>query len=367
VYDGPVIGTPVFEGRSRIAFGFAAAVLGGLMGSWGCGSGSGATTPSSASSGGASGGASGTSGATGLAAKQIEAVHAIEEAFAKGDAKRFGQVFADDVTMNVSGRPDVHGRAAAEQGFARVLSMFGKVRYKGRRVFTKGEVAIVEYAMFGTHEGEFQGHAPTHKSVGWNAAEVDWFNPDGKIRERHVYLDPATLLAQIGAPITDGVRPPPDEPGALQHIGPGSAKEEEGNVAMLDRINAAWQGHDEAKWTALLGDQVEWEDFTIAKPAKGKDAVRAYFRIFNTAFPDAASSTINAWGIGSFVVEEGTFSGQQKGTYFNVPPTSKLATIYELNIVEIEGGKIKRGITYANELDLREQLGAVKSSPAKRK
>jgi hypothetical protein len=93
--------------------------------------------------------------------------------------------------------------------------------------------------------------------------------------------------------------------------------------------------------------------------------------MFSTAFPRAGSSTLNAWGIGAFVIEEGSYSGVHSGPYKNIPPTSRPLTIYELNIVQFENGKIANGVTYGNEMDLREQLGLTRSgkpsAPAKPK
>jgi len=309
---------------------------------------------------GGGGSSSSSSGAGSSATKQLAAIHALEEAFEARDAKKYSALLTDDATVNVAGRPDAHGRAAAEQGFGRVATTFGKVRFHARRVFTKGDVAIVEWTMTGTHEGALNGIEPTHKPVGVQGAEVDRFAADGRIRERHVYFDQATVLGQIGKPAGDGVRPVPDDGGgaALQHVAATGSKDEDANMATLDKINRAWESRDESKWTALLADDVEWDDFAMTRPSKGKDAVRAYFKIFATAFPEVTASTINAWGVGSYVIEEGSFTGVQKGQYLNVPPSSALAVLYELNIVEMAGGKVKKGWTYSNELDLREQLGA---------
>jgi steroid delta-isomerase-like uncharacterized protein len=304
----------------------------------------------SKSSGGGGGGGGGE-----MAGKQVAAIHAMEAAFEANDAKKFGALFTDDVTLNVAGRPDVRGRAEAEKGFSYVTSTFGKAKFHARRIFTKGDTAIVEFTMTGTHEGAIDGVAPTHAAVGWNGAEVNKFAPDGRIKERRVYVDFATPILQSAK--KSDARPIPSASGSADHIASSGAKDEENNVTLLDKINRAWESKDEAKWGAMLADDIEWDDFAMSKPAKGKDAVRAYFRIFSTAFPEITSNTVNAWGIGSFVIEEGSFSGIQKGPYLNIPPTSKLAAIYELNIVELSSGKIKRGWTYSNELDLREQLG----------
>jgi predicted ester cyclase len=328
----------------------------------------GGPAPNAPAAGGGEGGGTTTGGKTAGASgasPSLSTLRAMEEAFAAGDAKSFGALMTDDVTVNIAGKSDVRGRPAAEEGFTYLTKTFGKVKYKVRRVFTKGDVAIVEWSLSGTHEGPLGGVAPTHSKVGWNGAEVDHFTPEGKIRERHVYFDQGTALGQVGKPLSpEGSRPIPDGGGALQHIASSGGEDETTNPALLEKINKAWETHDETKWATFLADDVEWDDFAMAKPAKGKDGVRAYFRIFSTAFPQVTSSTINGWGIGSFVIEEGSFTGVHKGPYMNIPPTSRLAVVYELNIVELAGGKIKRGWTYSNELDLRDQLG-VKPGEAK--
>src|SRR5262245_34424434 len=169
------------------------------------GTASSSSASSSSGGGGGAGGNGATSGADVPAEKKLAAIKSLEEAFSSRDVKKFSSLLTDDATSNVAGRPDTHGRASAEQGFTRVTALFGsKLKYRARRVFTKGDAAIVEWTMTGTHEAAMHGVEPTHKAIGIQGAEVDRFAADGRIRERHLYFDQATTLGQIGKPVESG-------------------------------------------------------------------------------------------------------------------------------------------------------------------
>jgi len=280
--------------------------------------------------------------ATETGAKAVATVHAIEQAFEANDVKAYGALFTDDVALNVAGRPDVRGRPALEAGFQRLHTLFGKVRLRARRIFLKGDIAVVEMITTGTHEGLLDGIAPTHKPVGWMGAEVDRFAPDGRIKERRVYFDGATAVAQAKG----AGRPIPEEAPLVVVDGTRTG---DTNATILDHMDRAWEQHEEAKWTALLTDDVEWDDLASPKPVRGRANLKGQWS--GAAIRDATTSAITTWPVGSFVIDESSLSGLQNG---------RLVALYQLRIAEVNDGKITRGWTYVNGLDLQAQLGASK-------
>lgn len=273
-----------------------------------------------------------------LGKKELTTVRAIEQAFDANDAKAYAALFTDDVALGISGRGDARGRAAAEASFARLHTLFGKVRFRARRIFLHDDVAVVEYALTGTLEGALGGVPPTHAPVGWLVGEVDRFAPDGRIREPHVYYDGATAVAQgkgTGRAI-------PAEVPLTVVAGKGSV-----DVAILDRLHDAWEQKDEARWSALLGDAVEWDDVAAPAPVHGRAELKAQWS--RTPLTDTNTSPIEAWSVGDFVLEEASSSGMRG---------DQLVVLYELRVAEVTGGKIVRGRTYANARDLQEQLDA---------
>ena len=279
---------------------------------------------------------------TAAGARAIATVHAIEQSFETNDVKSYSALFTDDVALNVAGRPDVRGRPAVEAGFQRLHALFGKVRFRARRIFLRGDIAIVEMSMTGTHEGVLAGIAPTHKPVGWIGAEVDKFAADGRIEERRVYFDGATAVAQAKG----AGRPIPEDAPLVVVDGTRTA---ETNATILDRMDRAWDQHEDAKWAALLSDDVEWDDVASSGPVRGRAKLKGQWS--SAAVRDASTSAITTWPVGSFVIDEVSLSGLQK---------DQLVALYELRIAEVNDGKIIRGWTYANGLDLQAQLGANK-------
>jgi predicted ester cyclase len=113
-------------------------------------------------------------------------------------------------------------------------------------------------------------------------------------------------------------------------------------------------------------DNAEWDDITMPEVAKGKQGVLKYFQIFTKAFPDAKLASQNVWGIGDYVIEEGTYAGTHTGPLMGTPPTKKQFSIHELNIVQLDkDDKIVKGWTFGSDVELLTQLGLMKPPAAK--
>ena len=114
---------------------------------------------------------------------------------------------------------------------------------------------------------------------------------------------------------------------------------------------------NEKQFAAMLTEDVSWDDLTMLEPAKGKAAVQKYFKSFAIAFPDAKTATQASFGIGSWVVEEGMYSGTNTGPLMGARPTKKPVAIHELNLIELDKNeKIVRVISYGNDLEMSSQL-----------
>ena len=71
----------------------------------------------------------------------------------------------------------------------------GKLEVK--RVVTQGNIAIAEMVGRGTHRGDFNGIAPTGKTVTVHICNVMELR-NGKVFREREYLDVATILQQLG-------------------------------------------------------------------------------------------------------------------------------------------------------------------------
>jgi len=301
-----------------------------------------------------------------MAELQAASGQAMNEAFAAADAKKAAALYADNAVMKMAGAPDATGRAAIEKGLGELFAAFGKLKTGASRVFIKGDVVITEWVMNATHTGEFMGLKATEKPVGWNGASIMWFNEDGTIKEEHLYWNAAVIAPQVGAS-KDKTRAIPAIPAQPQVITAADAKDEEKNVELVHRLNRAWESKDEKGLGQLFADDVSWDDLTLVEPAKGKAGVQKYIKGLTVAFPDAKLESQHTWGVGSWVVEEGTYAGTNKGPLFGAKATNKAMSIHELNVFEIDkGAHVVRAITYGNDLEMTAQLSPPKApAPAK--
>ena len=127
------------------------------------------------------------------------------------------------------------------------------------------------------------------------------------------------------------------------------AKTGDADAAILDRMDRAWEQHEDAKWAALLADDVAWDDLATPKAVRDRASLKGQWS--SSAVPDATASAITTWPVGSYVIDEASLSDLKKG---------QLVALYELRIAEVNDGKISRGWTYGNALDLQGQLGTSK-------
>lgn len=295
-----------------------------------------------------------------LAELQMAAGQTMNEAFAAGDAKKLAALYAENAVMKMAGAPDIAGRANIEKNLSEFFASFGKIKTGASRVFAKNDVLVSEWTMNATHSGEFMGIKATEKPVGWVGASVMWFADDGTIKEEHIYWNAAVVAPQVGAS-KEKNRGIPALPAQPLMVAPGVAADEEANVAAVQSLNRAIEGKDEKGLTALFGDDVTWDDITLPEATKGKPAVQKYFKGLSVAFPDAKLATQHSWGVGNWVVEEGTYAGTNNGPLFGAKPTKKAMTIHELNVYELDKShKILHAVTYGNDLEMSSQLAPAK-------
>ncbi len=300
-----------------------------------------------------------------LAELQMASGQAMGEGFASGDAKKVSALYAENAVMKMAGVPDVTGRAAIEKSMAEFFASFGKIKTGASRIFSKGDVLVTEWVMNATHSGEFMGIKATEKPVGWVGASVMWFNDDGSIKEEHVYWNPAVIAPQVGAS-KEKNRGVPALPGPPVVVAAANSSEEEQHTTVVQQLNRALEAKNEKAWLNLLADDVSWDDITMPEAAKGKAGVQKYFKMFAVAFPDAKLETKHSWGVGNWVIEEGTYSGTNTGPLMGAKPTKKAMTLHEINFVELDkNSKVLRAVTYGNDLEMSAQLSAGKpASPA---
>jgi steroid delta-isomerase-like uncharacterized protein len=116
-----------------------------------------------------------------------------------GDIAGFGEILADDFVEH----EDMQGLERSKDGVTQLFHMyraaFPDLRMDVLDVLVSGDKAVARVRATGTHEGAFQGMAPTGKSVDVQLIDITRFGDDGLAREHWGVFDALALMQQLGA------------------------------------------------------------------------------------------------------------------------------------------------------------------------
>ncbi len=116
-------------------------------------------------------------------------------------------LFAADYANYFPGTPSPLDRPAWEQNHTLFRTAFPDLHFTIEAVLAEGDTVAVAFTVQGTHQGEFQGIAPTGQRVTF-AGQTLFHFADGKIVEDRPIFDRLDLLEQLGA------LPPPASAGS---------------------------------------------------------------------------------------------------------------------------------------------------------
>ena len=92
-----------------------------------------------------------------------------EEAVNHHDLAVLDAILAPDAVLDSATFTDNPGPRAV---LGTLLTGFPDVRHTVEAVITEGDLVVIRYRATGTHAGEFQGYAPTGKSVTWTGINI---------------------------------------------------------------------------------------------------------------------------------------------------------------------------------------------------
>jgi steroid delta-isomerase-like uncharacterized protein len=111
---------------------------------------------------------------------------------------RLGEVFSDDVIDHDPAPDQGLGVAGFQTFFSTINAAFPDFQLAVDSMVADDDQVAIAYRLTGTHEGDFQGIAPTGKRIEARAAQVARFS-DGKIVERWGSTDELGIVRQLGA------------------------------------------------------------------------------------------------------------------------------------------------------------------------
>jgi steroid delta-isomerase-like uncharacterized protein len=108
------------------------------------------------------------------------------------------ELFTTEYRLHVSGIPTPLNREAAKEVIAMFSTAFPDLRHTIDEMIAEGSTVAARWTVNGTHRGNFQGMAPTGRSVSMSGTTVHHLAA-GKISETWLTLDNLELLKQLGA------------------------------------------------------------------------------------------------------------------------------------------------------------------------
>ena len=90
-----------------------------------------------------------------------------------------------------------HGKEEIRQFFQMMMAAFPDLHIQNQRLLAGGDHVIGEVILNGTHQGTFNGIAPTHRKAQWHGCIMSEFR-NWKIVRCRVYSDNVALFRQLG-------------------------------------------------------------------------------------------------------------------------------------------------------------------------
>lgn len=134
--------------------------------------------------------------------QQREAAEKISDAFVEayntGDTSLIESVVTDDFVCHHHGAGvELHGASEYAGRIKEMRGAFSDFRMAEDLLLVEGDLGAAQYSWGGTHDGLFQGIAPTDKSVRTSSLCLMRME-DGKLSEMYIYSDTPGMLEQLG-------------------------------------------------------------------------------------------------------------------------------------------------------------------------
>ena len=274
-----------------------------------------------------------------------------------------GPMLDEEVLLAFGGR-DVRGRERVVKAHEDAFGAFDGRRFTASRVwFTDSRPTVnsqaIEWTMTGAHAREWMKIPATGKSVSIRGLTLLWTTDEGVITEIHVYFDEDVVRAQLG------VGPPALRklPAPVAGAGPPAIKEREGrpeetsNVASMRAMLQALEDKQESAFVSRIADDLTVVTLDEPEPLRGKESARTYFKNVWHSVREVDTVTMNAWGVGGFVIVEYAVTGSQVAPLFRVVPAREgghdALHAQFVDIAEFHDGKVTRIWRYADPASFR--------------
>lgn len=129
---------------------------------------------------------------------QAIARRSFEEAYNRGNLRILDELYVPDFVGHPPVGEDIHGPAAVKEVIVMFRTAFPDFQFVIEDMIAAGDMVVTRATISGSHEGEFQGIAPTGRRMRITGIVIDRI-VDGRKAEAWGVWDIHGMVRQIGA------------------------------------------------------------------------------------------------------------------------------------------------------------------------
>jgi SnoaL-like domain len=242
-------------------------------------------------------------------------------AFKARDADQLARTFTEDACVKGPGHPPVCGRGAIADASRAAWARLPDVRVAWGRAWWTGDVLAVESAWSAEARGAY-------------TLALCAFSVGGLIRDVTVYADARAFASAAAASPAKG-RPFEGLPTTRETYASSGAP---GEQVDLDLVRGTFTA-------PFLADDVELVDFAAPGSRVGKKYATRWVSERSAGLADARAEPTRCWAVDVYVLCEYEAKGARRGA------RSEAVTLHGAEVVQIDGGKVKRAWRYDDSLE----------------
>ena len=285
-------------------------------------------------------------------------------AFRAGDIDPIVAQFAEDIEWEAVGSPIAppsKGKPAVLSRWEDLLTGIPDMQLYAKRIFTQGNLVVLQVVLNGTNKGEFRGIPASNKKVGADVMAWIWHNDEGKANKVRVVYNEAAILGQMGK-LEGDVPPIPAPPEGDPEVISGES-DAKTTKALADMYAAGKDGWKMCEKKLCAKDYVHHDTRSGAKFDKIEQH-KASQESFYGAFPDVKIEVIDNLSFGpDWVATFASAKGTHKGDMGPLKATNKAVDLHYSALHRFENGKIKESWGFTNGLEMLAALGLFEAKP----
>jgi predicted ester cyclase len=260
-----------------------------------------------------------------------------------GDQGKIAEIVAEDEVHHWGIGGDTTGFEEFSERWGLFFTAFPDLEFTVDLVAAEGDLAATYWTATGTHQGEWQGIAPTDREVTWQGINV--FRIEcGQIAESWGEADHIGLLSQLGAIELPAAMATPaasaQETTAADGATPCADDSAEANVATARRWTEEVYAAKDLDVLDEILDPSAIHHGAAFPDAVGVEAIKEALAGTFASFPDINLAVDATIADGDLVVVRWSGTGTNDGPWLGMEPTGKTAEFTGTNIYRFACGKI---------------------------